>query len=112
MTEQVFRYTVTEDKTLEQAVRDFNLHLNHMVLPGGEGFPAHRADATVYMAVIRGRLSIDLDEQETHEYERGTVLKIPQGTKMKGFNRQKDTLELIVVKAFTRRTERNGGEKP
>ena len=34
------------------------------------------------MTVIRGRLSIGLDDQEMHKYEAGTLLKIPFQTKM------------------------------
>jgi quercetin dioxygenase-like cupin family protein len=102
MIEQVFHYTATEDKTLEQAVRDDALHINHMVLPEGEGFPEHNANALVYMAVIRGQLSIELDGGPVRQYRRGDILKIPQGTKMRGFNAEPEMLELIVVKLFDR----------
>jgi quercetin dioxygenase-like cupin family protein len=51
------------------------------------------------MTVIRGTLSIGLDEQEIHEYGSGTLLKIPYQTKMNVKNLHTDTLELIIVKA-------------
>jgi quercetin dioxygenase-like cupin family protein len=51
------------------------------------------------MTVIRGRLSIGLDDQEIHEYEAGTLLKIPFQTKMNVRNVRDETLELVVVKA-------------
>jgi len=51
------------------------------------------------MTVLRGRLSIGLDDQEVHEYEAGDLLKIPFNTKMNVKNLHDDTLELIVVKA-------------
>jgi quercetin dioxygenase-like cupin family protein len=51
------------------------------------------------MTVIRGKLSIGLNEQEIHEYEAGTLLKIPVQTKMNVRNLHDQTLELIVVKA-------------
>lgn len=101
MIEQVYHFTAAEDKVLERVIQDETLHMNHMVLPKGESFPEHAANAAVYMIVARGRLSIDLNDQGTHEYGRGAVLKIPQGTKMKGINRQDEALELIVVKLFT-----------
>jgi quercetin dioxygenase-like cupin family protein len=51
------------------------------------------------MTVIRGTLSIGLDDQEIHEYQGGTLLKIPYNTKMNVKNLGTETLELIVVKA-------------
>lgn len=51
------------------------------------------------MTIIRGILSIGLDEQEIHEYEAGTLLKIPYQTKMNVRNLHSETLELIAVKA-------------
>lgn len=100
MIEQAFRYTADDVKTMEQVVKEENLNLNHIVLPQGESFPKHTANATVYMTVMRGELSIVLGEQDAHTYRRGDVLKIPQGTVMQGFNHREETLELWIVKLF------------
>lgn len=70
-----------------------------MVFNQGEGLPEHFSNSNVYMTVIRGRLSIGLDEQEVHQYDAGTLLKIPFRSKMNVRNLHEDTLELIVVKA-------------
>ena len=70
-----------------------------MVFNQDEGLPEHLSNSNVYMTVIRGKLSIGLDDQEVHEYEAGTLLKIPFQTKMNVKNRHSETLELIVVKA-------------
>ena len=51
------------------------------------------------MTVVRGVLSIGLDDTGTREYPAGTLLKIPQDTKMDIKNKHSETLELIVVKA-------------
>jgi quercetin dioxygenase-like cupin family protein len=51
------------------------------------------------MTVVRGKLSIGLNEQEISEYSNGTVLKIPVNTKMNVKNLSDEVLELIVVKA-------------
>jgi quercetin dioxygenase-like cupin family protein len=101
MIEQAFHYTTGEVKTMEQVVREEKLHLNHIVLLQGESFPKHAANATVYMTVLRGELSIELNDQPVHGYKRGDVLKIPEGTVMQGLNRHADTLELWIVKIFT-----------
>lgn len=98
MAEQVFRFTVTDEKTIEKVIQDENIHFIHMVFGKGEGFPEHNANATVYMSVVRGRLSIEVGGK-AREYERGSVLKIPFGSKMKGGNIGEDVLELIIVKA-------------
>lgn len=100
MIEQAFRYTAEDVKTMEQVVKEEKLHLNHIVLPRGESFPRHTANATVYMTVMRGHLSIALGDQPMREYARGDVLKIPEGTVMQGFNTHEDTLELWIVKVF------------
>jgi quercetin dioxygenase-like cupin family protein len=101
MIEQVFRYTVTEEKTIERIVADETLHINHMVLPKGEGFPEHVANAAVYMTVLRGQLTLVLNGQPAARYGAGDILKIPQGTAMRGFNQADEMLELLVVKRFT-----------
>ena len=84
---------------IEKVIFDENLHYLHMVFNQGERLPEHLSNSNVYMTVIRGRLSIGLDDQEIHEYEAGTLLKIPFQTKMNVKNVHDETLELIVVKA-------------
>lgn len=51
------------------------------------------------MTVVRGTLSIGLNDQDIHEYSNGALLKIPVNTKMNVKNLNDTTLELIVVKA-------------
>lgn len=99
MVEKVYRLTVSDEKVIEKVLLDENIHYLHMILNNGEGLPEHYTNANVYMTVVRGKLSIGLDEQETHEYEAGTLLKIPIKTKMNARNNYPETLELIVVKA-------------
>ena len=64
-----------------------------------EGLPEHFSNSNVYMTVVRGRLSISLNDQSYHVYEAGTLLKIPFQTEMNVKNLHPETLELIVVKA-------------
>lgn len=99
MIEQVFSLAVGNAMAVEKVVFDENVHYLHMVFNENEGLPEHFSNSTVYMTVVRGRLSIGLDEQETHEYAVGTLLKIPFKTKMNVRNLHDETLELIVVKA-------------
>ncbi|CUX21862.1 cupin domain-containing protein [Clostridium sp. C105KSO13] len=99
MIEQVFQMAQNDNHTIEKVITDENVNLNHMILNKGEGLPEHFSNSNVYMAVIRGLLSIGLGEQEVHEYPAGTILKIPKGIKMNVKNLHDNTLELIVVKA-------------
>ncbi len=51
------------------------------------------------MKVLRGTLSIQLDEQDDHNYVKGNILEIPFKTKMNVRNKNDETLELLVIKA-------------
>jgi len=99
MVEQVFKFSTGDEKAIEKVLFDENIHYLHMVFNKGEGLPEHFSNSNVYISVIRGTLSIGLDEQDSHEYTAGTLLKIPFNTKMNVQNHTNETLELIVVKA-------------
>ena len=99
MIEQIFNLTKKDAYIVEKVIADENVHYNHMILLKGEGLPEHFSNSTVYMTVVRGTLSIGLNEQEIHEYPQGTVLKIPKDIKMNVKNLHGDVVELIVIKA-------------
>ncbi|MCY1713572.1 cupin domain-containing protein [Caproiciproducens galactitolivorans] len=99
MVEQIFKLSKGNEKAVEKVIFDDNLHYLHMVFNKKEGMPEHFANSNVYMTVVRGKLSIGLNDQEVHEYEAGTLLKIPYQTKMNVKNLHEETLELIIVKA-------------
>jgi quercetin dioxygenase-like cupin family protein len=99
MVEKIFKLSRGDDKAVEKVIFDENVHYLHMVFNKDEGLPEHFSNSNVYMTVVRGTLSIGLDDQEIHQYEAGTLLKIPFKTKMNVKNLHPDTLELIVVKA-------------
>jgi quercetin dioxygenase-like cupin family protein len=99
MIEKEYKLSRTNEKAVEKVIFDENVHYLHMVFNKDEGLPEHFSNSNVYMTVIRGCLSIGLDDQGIHEYEAGTLLKIPFQTKMDVKNLHDETLELIVVKA-------------
>ncbi len=99
MIEKEYKLSITNEKAVEKVIFDENLHYIHMVFNKNEGLPEHYSNSNVYMTIIRGMLSIGLDEQEIHEYEAGTLLRIPFQTKMNVKNLHSETLELIVVKS-------------
>lgn len=99
MVEEVFQLSRDDEKTIERVVQDENIHYLHMVFRQNEGLPEHYSNSNVYMTVLRGQLSIRLNDQDVHVYEPGTLLKIPYQTKMNVKNLHTDNLELIIVKA-------------
>ena len=99
MIEQVFTLAKSDERTIEKIIQDDNLDYIHMLYNKDEGAPVHFSNSNVYMTVVRGRLSIDLGDQETHVYPAGTLLKIPYKVKMNIRNMHDEVLELIVVKA-------------
>ena len=99
MVEQVFKLAKGKEKVVEKVVFDENVHYLHMIFNQNEGLPEHITNSNVYMTVVRGKLSIGLDNQEIHEYKGGTLLKIPFKTKMNVKNLHTAPVELIVVKA-------------
>ena len=99
MIEKAFELAVTDEKSVKKVILDENLQYIQMVFPKGGGLPEHFSNSNVYMTVIRGRLSIGLDDQAVHAYSAGTMLKIPVRTKMNVRNLDDEVLELIVIKA-------------
>ena len=99
MIEKVYKYSTTDEKAVEKLIMDENVNYIHMVFGKGEGVPEHYSNSNVYMNIIRGKLTIQLNDQEPHSYEKGSLLEIPYNTKMNVGNRDEATLELIVVKA-------------
>ncbi len=99
MIEQIFELTQGNEKVVEKLIMDENVHYIHMIFNKDQGLPEHFSNAPVYMTVVRGTLSIRLDEQEVHKYKAGSLLKIPFNTKMNVNNLDEEVLELIVVKA-------------
>jgi quercetin dioxygenase-like cupin family protein len=98
MIEEVYRLSGGSEKVIEKVLLDENIHYLHMILNPGDALPVHYTNATLYMTVVRGVLSIRLEEEEGRTYEAGTLLKLPFHTKMDVSNQDAGQLELIVVK--------------
>ena len=92
-------FTITDKKIIERIIDDENVNINHMVLNTGEGLPEHYSNSNVYMIIIRGTISLQLDNQDTHTYPKGSIINIPYNTKMNVFNEQEETLEFFVIKS-------------
>jgi len=99
MLETVFKLARGNVNAIEKVVFDENIHYIHLILAQDEGLPVHNANANIYMTVLRGCLTISLDDQDAHRYEGSTLIKFPKGTKMNVRNLDSEALELIIVKA-------------
>jgi len=99
MLEKIYNYSVSTEKNIEKIIDDDNLNIIHMVFPKGDRLPEHYSNSNVYMIVIKGVLSIRLDEQDEHKYNKGEILNIPYNTKMNVYNYDEDVLEIFVVKS-------------
>ena len=99
MIEKTYDYSLEDLKKVEKLIDDDPMMLNHMVFPMNQGLPEHYSNSNVYMIVVRGTLTLQLEEQESHRYGKGTSLNIPFHTKMNVNNKDEEVLELFVIKA-------------
>jgi len=99
MIEKKYLYSLTNDKLVEKIVDDENIHLNHMVLTKDSHLPEHYSNSNVYMVIINGVMSLQLNEQGTHKYAKGDIINIPFNTKMNVSNQAEEVLEFFVIKS-------------
>lgn len=99
MIENVFDYTISNEKTIERVVADKNVNINHMILGKDECLPEHYSNSNVYMVVIRGAITLTLDDKPAETFETGKIINIAYNTKMNVCNTDDETLEIFVIKA-------------
>ena len=99
MLEKKYVYSLADDKIIERIVDDENIHLNHMILIKGTNLPEHYSNSNVYMIIVRGKMTLQLNEQEPHHYTKGDIINIPYKTKMNVHNQDEEVLEFFVVKS-------------
>jgi len=99
MIQKEFRLTQSNVKTIEKVILDQHVNYLHMIFPRDDGLPIHMSNANLYMTVLRGTLSIGLNDQPIFEYAAGDVINIPCNTQMNVQNSHDAVLELIVFKA-------------
>lgn len=99
MLEKVYGLSTTNEKSIGKVIDDDHIAINHMVLPKGEGLPEHYSNSNVYMIIVKGNMTLKLDEQEPHQYTIGQIVNIPYHIKMNVNNFDEDILEFFVVKS-------------
>ncbi len=98
MIETPYAYTATDEKVIERLIDADVAMINHVVLPPGERLPEHHSDSTVFLAIVRGILSMQLGEQEAHHYS-ARIVQVPFHTKMNISNGGDEPVEFFIVKA-------------
>lgn len=98
MIEKVYNLTDSNKMVAEKIVLNEHIQYIHFIFNKGEGRPEHFANGTLYMTVIRGTVSLQLDDQEEKKYPKGSIINIPLNTKMNVRNKDEEVLEVIVVK--------------
>ncbi|NCC48754.1 MAG: hypothetical protein EOM13_06840 [Clostridia bacterium] len=107
MLEKPYAFAGGEEKTIEQVIDRDEVMINHMILPRGAALPQHNANSNVFMTVVRGQVTLQLDDQPPHCYEAGQIIEIPFRTLMNVSNQDEAVLELFVIKAPGPRTMNN-----
>jgi quercetin dioxygenase-like cupin family protein len=97
--ERRYAFTQTESKIIEKIVEDEHVGINHMVLRKGEALPEHFTNSNVYMIIAKGAITLQLGNQESHEYSSGSIINLPYNIKMNASNKGDAVLEFFVVKA-------------
>lgn len=99
MLEKVYCFSSANTKNVEKIIDDDPIVINHMVLPQGAALPEHYSNSNMYMMIMRGKMTLKLDDQEPHEYTKGQIINIPYHIKMNINNFNEDILEFFVVKS-------------
>lgn len=97
--EKVFKFSQSTEKLVEKVLDDDAVMLNHIILNYDEALPQHNSNSDVYMIIIRGTLSIQLEDEPSKSYEHGNIINIPYGVKMNISNSSSEQVEFFVVKA-------------
>jgi quercetin dioxygenase-like cupin family protein len=100
MLEQVYSFQRTDAQVVEKIVdRPDRVLIAHGVLPEGMATPRHGTNADVHLIIVRGTLALQVDGQEAHRYEAGSIVAVPFGTMMEVRSGGPGPLEFFAVKA-------------
>jgi len=99
MIEKTYSFHQSDEKMIEQIVDDDNLVINHIILTKDTSLPIHYSNSNVYLIIIRGQMTISLNDEEAQKYSKGNIVNVPYKTKMNINNFDDDLLEFFVVKS-------------
>ena len=99
MIERVFQFSRTAEKAVEKVIDDDNVAINHIVVAPGGAVPTHVSNSHVHQIVVRGTLSLSLEDGAFEHHPAGSIVAVPFNLKMAIQNQGAETLEFFVVKA-------------
>lgn len=99
MIEKSFPFARTESKTMEKVIDDERVNINHIIVPPGESVRTHVSNSFVHQIIVRGILSLSLEDGPFSDHPAGSIVAVPFNMKMAIENRGAETLEFFVVKA-------------
>lgn len=98
MIEKELKYTVGSSDIFEHIVKEEDFEFNHVVIKPAFSFPPHPTDANVIITVIKGELTVVLEDQEEHVYGTGQVIRVDQGVMSSLSNHGELPCEVFVIK--------------
>ncbi len=100
MVEKLYNFTLENgQKLIERIISDENADINHVVLPNGDALPEHYSNSHVYLIVVKGAITLELNDEQPHCYPAGSIVNIPYQTKMNVSNKHDKVLEFFIIKA-------------
>ncbi|HEY9053308.1 MAG TPA: cupin domain-containing protein [Rectinemataceae bacterium] len=99
MIETSYAYTRTDSQTMEKVVDDDRVNINHIVVEPGKAVPTHVSNSHVHQIIVRGTLSLSLEDGPFCHYPAGSIVAVPFDQKMVIQNQGPEVLEFFVVKA-------------
>lgn len=97
--EKSYPFAKTDEKTMEKIIDDEQVNINHIVVPTGGAVKTHVSNSFVHQIIVRGTLSLSLEDGTFVDYPAGTIVAVPFNLKMAIENHGTETLEFFVVKA-------------
>jgi quercetin dioxygenase-like cupin family protein len=99
MIEKLYKYALDDKNIVEKVVDTKNISIAHAIVEKGERFPTHNSNALVKLIIIKGTLSLKLNDQDKCIYNKGNIIEIPNDTKMELSNDSDTSLEFFAIKA-------------
>lgn len=100
MIEKEYFYSLNDSEIIEKIITDQDTAISHAILSPNKVLPEHLSDAELYLIMIKGTLSIRLNDQEEQNYTKGSIINIPVNTKITISNQGISNLEFFAVKIY------------
>lgn len=94
-----YKFNLSNVKLVEKIIEDDHAAINHVILASGDALPEHRTNSFVYLIIIRGAATIQLEDEEAEFYPAGSIVHLPYQTMMNLSNQEDGLLEFFIVKA-------------